>query len=72
MGHALAFASVATTRLRDRRRFRRSPRGAIQFSVPELSLLILKRSHALLENPDVRQFATSFAGFFTATMIFLA
>jgi hypothetical protein len=68
-----AASGVGRIRIRDRRRTRRAPAGAIVVPVAEPSRQDYRAPRrALLAHDDVRQFIMSFAAFFTAAMIFLA
>lgn len=71
-------SGIGTIRIRDRRRTRRPPTGAMSLSgetlhypnnIPEPRT---RSRPTWLNSDDVRQFAMSFAAFFTAAMIFLA
>ncbi len=66
-------SAIGTIRIRDRRRTRRAPAGAI---VPAASAADWPSYRAprasWFASDDVRQFMMSFAAFFTAAMIFLA
>lgn len=71
-------SGIGTIRIRDRRRTRRPPTGALSLSgeTPHQSTYVAEPRNWLLPGwlggDDVRQFAMSFTAFFTAAMIFLA
>ena len=72
MSNAITTQGLTAIRLRDRRRVRRAPSGAIGFIVNDVRTVAKTRPDRLIDNDDVRQFLMSFAAFFTAAMIFLA
>ncbi|NCP10908.1 MAG: hypothetical protein GW859_02945 [Sphingomonadales bacterium] len=66
-------SGIGTIRIRDRRRTRRAPRGAIVLA-PRPTIQPARRSQRTIgwfTRDDARQFTMSFAAFFTAAMIFL-
>ncbi len=68
-----AASGVGQIRIRDRRRVRRAPAGAIVPQTNSADWQAYRPARArLIANDDVRQFMMSFVAFFTAAMIFLA
>ncbi len=66
-------SGVGQIRIRDRRRVRRAPAGAIVSQAYTTDWQDYRPARApLIAGDDVRQFMMSFVAFFTAAMIFLA
>ena len=66
-------SGVGQIRIRDRRRVRRAPAGAIVSRESPSDWQDYRPARApLIAGDDVRQFMMSFVAFFTAAMIFLA
>lgn len=66
-------SGIGQIRIRDRRRTRRAPAGAILPTANTANWPRYRAPHsAWFASEDVRQFMMSFAAFFTAAMIFLA
>ncbi len=66
-------SGIGQIRIRDRRRTRRAPAGAIVPTASTTNWPSYRAPRASwFASDDVRQFMMSFAAFFTAAMIFLA
>lgn len=67
-------SGVGHIRIRDRRRVRRAPVGAIvpDGNAHEWQTYRAPRAASFRAGEDIRQFMMSFTAFFTAAMIFLA
>lgn len=67
-------SGVGQIRIRDRRRIRRAPAGAIMpdGNAQDWQTYRAPRAASFLAGEDISQFMMSFTAFFTAAMIFLA